>query len=88
MLNVDPHPYRWEDHVIPPHSVAASLTASALIVLAIGAGMLLAGVRTPPPVMCLLPPPVAHIVVTERTPPLSELARRRPLPRPIVKDWL
>ncbi len=64
--------YRWQDHVITPQRAAANLMATALVVLAVGAGVLFAvvGAAVPPP------PPTAHVAVTERTPPLSQLAKR------------
>ena len=74
MLN-EPRPYRWQDHTIPPHRTAASLMATALVVLAVGAaGSLLAsgpGAADPPS-----PPAAKHAAVSERTPPLCQLARR------------
>jgi hypothetical protein len=80
MLNDDPNPYRWpyrwQDHVITPGRAAANLMAT-LVVLAVGAGLTLActGASDPPR------PPAAHAVATERTPSLSQLAKRPALPR-------
>lgn len=70
-MNDDLSPYRWQDHVVSPQRAAANLMATALIVLALGGGALftVACMSDPPA------PPVAHIA-TERTPPLSQLAKR------------
>jgi hypothetical protein len=74
MLNVDPSPYRWQDHVIPPHRTMASLVATAVVILAVGgAGLLFASSRGAADAS---PPPARHATVTERTPPLCQLARR------------
>jgi hypothetical protein len=67
-----PNPYRWQDHVVTPRRAAASLMATLLVVLVVGAAVMLAH---PPRA------PAAHAVATERTPPLSQLAKRPALPR-------
>ena len=76
MLNDDPTPYRWQDHVITPGRAAANLMAT-LAVLVVGAALTLActGSSDPPR------PPAAHVAVSERTPSLSQLAKRPALPR-------
>lgn len=76
MLNDDRTPYRWQDHVITPGRAATNLMAT-LVVLVVGAALTLActGATDPPH------PPPAHVAVSERTPPLSQLAKRPALPR-------
>ena len=69
MLNVDPSSYRWQDHVIAPQLGAASVAATALIVLLVGAAVMFSIVGSTPPA------PAAH-VATERTPSLVQLAKR------------
>jgi hypothetical protein len=71
MMNDDRSPYRWQDHVVSPQRAATNLMATVLIVLALSAGALFTVACTADPP----PPTVAHIA-TERTPPLSQLAKR------------
>lgn len=70
MLTVEPSSYRWQDHVIAPQHGVASLAATALIVLLVGAAVMFSVVGSAPP-----PAPAAH-AATERTAPLAELAAR------------
>jgi hypothetical protein len=72
MMNDDRISYSWQDHVISPQRAAANLMATALVVLAVGASVMFAAVGAIPPPR----PPTAHAAVTERTPPLSQLAKR------------
>jgi len=68
MLNDDPTPYRWQDHVITPRRAALNLIATALIVAVVAiAGLLVGpGPDTPP-----------HVAAaTEQTPPLPQLVKR------------
>jgi hypothetical protein len=78
MLYDDPPPYRWQDHVITPRRAAGSLMAT-LAVVAAGAVLMIAtaGAADRP---CLPHTPARHAVVSERTPPLSQLAKRPALP--------
>jgi len=73
----EPTPYRWQDHVITPRRAAANLMVTAAVFLAFGSALTFACVRgtaTQPD------PPVAHAVVSERTPPLCQLVRRAGAP--------
>ena len=76
MMNDTRISYRWQDHVITPQRTAANFVVTALVVLAVGAGVLFAGSGAAAPPR----PPTAHAVDAERTPPLPELARRPALP--------
>jgi hypothetical protein len=82
MMNDARISYRWQDHVITPQRTAANLMVTALVVLAVGAGVLFAGSGGAAPPR----PLTAHAVGTERTPPLSELARR-PAPPHTTQDF-
>jgi hypothetical protein len=74
MLNHDHTPYRWQDHVITPRHTAVSLIATTLIVIAVaGAALLNPGGSTSGP---------HAVVATEWTPPLAEMAKPPPTPRP------
>jgi hypothetical protein len=66
------HAYRWQDHVITTQRTTADLVATALIILAVGGGVV-AGTAMPRP-------PLAA-AVTEWTPSLSQMARRPITPR-------
>ena len=70
MPNVDPTPYRWQDHVISPGRAAANLMAT-LVVLTLGAGLMVATAGASPS-----QPPRAHIAISESTPSLAQLAKR------------
>jgi hypothetical protein len=82
MLNAEPLSYRWQDHVIAPQHGAASLAATALIVLLVGAAVMFSVVDSTPPEA----DPAAH-VSTEQTPPLVQLAKRPIRPR-AGEAWL
>jgi hypothetical protein len=77
MMKDDRISYRWQDHVITPQRAAANLMVTALVVLAVAAGVLFAGSGAAAPPR----PPTPHVVDTRRTPPLPELAKRPVLPR-------
>jgi hypothetical protein len=85
MLNAEPLSYRWQDHVIAPHHGAASLAATALIVLLVGAAVMFSVVDSTPPTAPAAHP-AAH-VSTEQTPPLVQLAKRPIRPR-AGEAWL
>jgi hypothetical protein len=85
MLYDDPPPYRWQDHVITPCRAAGSLLAT-LVVLAAGAVLVAAtaGAADRP----RLPHSLAqHAAVSERTPPLSQLARQPAVPHTTRDLW-
>lgn len=70
-MNDHPIPYRWQDHVITPQRTAANLMATVLIVLVLSAVGLFKAVCAVDP-----PSPIAHVAISECTPPLSQLAKR------------
>src|ERR1700759_1106922 len=74
MLTAEPLSYRWQDHVIAPQQGTASLAATAVIVLRVGAAVMSSVVDSTPPTAPAAHP-AAH-VATERTPPLVQLAKR------------
>ena len=79
MLNDDPTPYRWQDHVIAPRRATLNLMATALIVAGVGAAALLGGRG---------PDTTAHVAIaTEQTPPLAQSVKRTP-PRRLELEWL
>ena len=84
-MNDDRIPYRWQDHVVTPQRAEPSMIATALIVLVLGAAVLFAvvGEAAPPPP----PPPAGVHVATERTLPLSQLAKR-PARLHRARDWI
>jgi hypothetical protein len=74
MLTAEPLSYRWQDHAIAPHHGSASLMATALIVLLVGAAVMFSVVDSTPS-----PETAAHSsahAATEQTPPLEQLAKR------------
>ena len=65
--DLDPYrrSYRWQDHVVTPRRAAASLLATVLVILVVGAAAMLAYSPRGP---------AAHAVAAERMPSLPQQA--------------
>jgi hypothetical protein len=72
-MNDDLTPYRWQDHVITPQHGRASLIATALVMIVVGSGVVLAGPQRSDGSGDGRGTPVAQ--ATEREPCLAFLAK-------------
>jgi len=74
MLQDDPTPYRWQDHIITPWRAVVDLVATALIVLVVATAAVV-GSRDPD-IATSVAAATEHTPVHSREPPAS----RRPIP--------